>query len=457
MKITLFVFIFLLTLRNLLAQPITEKVLDKGDGSNIIETSPHHFLTLINDRSVKITVDKIDSSGTVLNSNRFGDTTGILPYNSAGDMIKISDNRFFITGSYETGTGSYDRGFVIMVDSSGDFVWDRTITYGNFTTSGWSATYDSISHVIYVLGGVIMSTPQTLLLKIDSSGTLIWQKNLGSAPVGKLFVASPDSILLLGTTSLPGYDGYLARYDSSGNGIWAKHYGGTSNDHFISLSMMPDSGFIILGNTTSFGSGNSDCWLLRTDRYGNTLWTKTYGYPTADVANGFTISNDSKIWICGMIRTNLSNSDEAWIIETDTSGNLLYTNQLGGIDDETLNSIIVSGNSIYSIGSSTSNLQNVYLVRIDSISQYTGVENSFDNTSISVFPNPSSDFINIHLSNSDINENMKITVYDFSGREVYANYTSEEDTKIMLPDSPGLYIIRMTNLKKTYFSKVIKS
>src|SRR3954470_2533619 len=128
MRLRFLFFIFFFINSKLIAQPVTEKLLGNGVGNNIIETSAHHFLVLINNRSVKITVDKIDSSGTIINTNNYGDTTGILPYNSAGDIIKISNNRFFITGSYGTGSGSYDRGFVIMVDSSGDFVWERSIT-----------------------------------------------------------------------------------------------------------------------------------------------------------------------------------------------------------------------------------------------------------------------------------------------------------------------------------------
>ena len=47
-----------------------------------------------------------------------------------------------------------------------------------------------------------------------------------------------------------------------------KIYGGTSYDYGMDVVQLPDSGYLLLGTSSSF-SGSSDIYLLRVDKYGN--------------------------------------------------------------------------------------------------------------------------------------------------------------------------------------------
>ena len=62
---------------------------------------------------------------------------------------------------------------------------------------------------------------------------------------------------------------YLVKLDSDGNLLWSKSYGGSGNDFGWSVEQTTDSGFVITGNTDSFGRGNRDVYLIKTDRFGN--------------------------------------------------------------------------------------------------------------------------------------------------------------------------------------------
>ena len=74
-------------------------------------------------------------------------------------------------------------------------------------------------------------------------------------------------------------DVVLSKFDSLGNVQWSKYYGGLSDESGIKVRQTNEGGFIILGNTTSFGIGNSasNIYLIKTDSLGSVIWSKTFG------------------------------------------------------------------------------------------------------------------------------------------------------------------------------------
>ena len=72
-------------------------------------------------------------------------------------------------------------------------------------------------------------------------------------------------------------DVWLLKTDSSGDSVWSKTFGGISYDAGYYIQQTSDKGYIIAGYTESFGAGNWDVWLIKTDINCDTLWTKTFG------------------------------------------------------------------------------------------------------------------------------------------------------------------------------------
>ncbi|MEJ2281689.1 MAG: hypothetical protein P8X97_07280, partial [Candidatus Bathyarchaeota archaeon] len=122
------------------------------------------------------------------------------------------------------------------------------------------------------------------LIKTDANGTTQWNTTYGGTLYDfaySLIESSDRGFLIAGYTgSVPdsiAFDVWLVKTDEFGNMIWNQTYGGINDDHVFSLVETSDSGYALAGDTTSFGAGGADAWLIKTDKYGNMEWNKTYG------------------------------------------------------------------------------------------------------------------------------------------------------------------------------------
>ena len=64
---------------------------------------------------------------------------------------------------------------------------------------------------------------------------------------------------------------------SHGADYWAKTYGGSGLEYICSVQQTSDGGFVVGGQTESFGAGGNDVWVLKLDSDGDKIWRKTYG------------------------------------------------------------------------------------------------------------------------------------------------------------------------------------
>ena len=76
----------------------------------------------------------------------------------------------------------------------------------------------------------------------------------------KLFLSSAAFFVLV---SLP----FVGSVGASSE-MWSQTYGGTADEKGYSLVATSDGGFALAGETGSFGAGDSDFWLVKTDEYG---------------------------------------------------------------------------------------------------------------------------------------------------------------------------------------------
>ena len=118
---------------------------------------------------------------------------------------------------------------------------------------------------------------------------------------------------------------YVVRTDSNGDTLWTREYGGESDDNAYSIQKTKDGGFVIAGDTRSFGAGNDDVYIIRTDSKGDTLWTKTYGTKENDAAYSVAVTKDGGFILAGETTFLNSPSYSVYLVRTDSAGDTLWT------------------------------------------------------------------------------------------------------------------------------------
>ena len=97
---------------------------------------------------------------------------------------------------------------------------------------------------------------------------------------------------------------------------WTRTIGGDLDDFSYSFDYTSDDGIIIIGRTESYGSGDRDIWLIKTDNNGYEQWNKTFGTPYEDIGRSVKQTSDGGYIILGDIGFN-----DIWLLKTDQYGN----------------------------------------------------------------------------------------------------------------------------------------
>ena len=130
----------------------------------------------------------------------------------------------------------------------------------------------------------------------------------------------------------------MTKNKPNGNEIWTKMFGGSSYDKASSIIPTED-GYLIVGSTSSFGKGNYDIFVIRTDEKGNKLWQNTYGtfyndygYTAELTSNGFLIKGTQQNCTSNSDVFNRTCTTKVWVISIDKNGKELSNTLLETIN-----------------------------------------------------------------------------------------------------------------------------
>lgn len=246
--------------------------------------------------------------------------------------------------------------------------WSQPITF--FRTYG-SGAYDAAESILQcadngfiVVGatsGYNVSGSDVLVFRTDSVGNQIWMKTYGGAgnEWAKCIVQVPGSsdYMIVGHTNSFGagqYDFYLLRIKQNGDTVWTKTYGGMDWDFAYHADTTSDGNIVIVGETSSFGAGNKDAYVIKIDPNGTVLWMQTIGGMDDDMAAWIFEDRDFNLIVAGSTQSYGAGMRDYYLIKLNASGDTIFTKTYGTANDEWFTSgdiyYSASNNLSYCIG-----------------------------------------------------------------------------------------------------------
>ena len=209
----------------------------------------------------------------------------------------------------------------------------------------------------YIVTGYTNRSPngiQAYLIKTDSFGDTLWTRNYGGSgwEMGiSVCQTSDGGYIIGGYTSSYGAgndDFYLIKTDAQGDTIWTRTFGGSALDYGYSVRQTIDKGYILTGYTRSFGNG-TNLYLVKTDSLGSMVWTKNYGGPNDDYAYSVKQTMDGGYIIAGRTNSYGAGGVDVYLIKTGSTGDTVWTSTYGTADDEEGRSVCQTSDNGYII------------------------------------------------------------------------------------------------------------
>ncbi len=326
-------------------------------------------------------------------------TMGGSGFEGANAIQKTRDGGFIVAGNSRSADGDVGMAlglsdfWIIKFDASGNVQWkkvlggsatDRTLDIketsdGGYIVAGFSDSSD---------GDVAQNYDEYdyWLTKLDNSGNLEWESNLGGSSVDEAHAVQQTNdggFIVVGFSSSEDHnvslnhgnsDCWIAKLDNGGSLVWETSIGGSDHDRAVDVSQTAVGDYLILASTSSIdgdvshNKGAIDFWCFKLNGFGEMIWEKTFGgadddQPTSMQAteDGFMLAGYSNS-IGGDVGGNQGNND-FWVMRLDEANNIIWEQNFGGSGDDVALCIlqtldkgfVVVGNSDSEDGDGTEN------------------------------------------------------------------------------------------------------
>ncbi len=356
------------------------------------------------------------------------------------------------------------------------------------------------------------------MCKVNNLNEIEFNKNYGDSvndeQVFYVINTYDKGFLIVGQSVVPASvsaDMYAVKVDSAGNFEWDKYYGGSNFEGASSVIQTPDSGYLVLGFTQSFGP-NTKWYLVKTDKYGNQEWDKRYSSndnqsgwgitklndgnylmagggsdgnariikinPTGDIIWQRTYSNpnseanyfywarelpDKSIVAVGGTN-NMTEIDAGWIVKIDSVGTKLWERKYNKTENVDLfyDFIKTDDGGFLLAGlawNTSSSSQDAWLLRVDSLGcAYedctVGIDDEGIKVLVDVYPNPAGEVLNLELQ--EVRKVYEVELTDINGQVVYKSEIRNHKSEIAVSGfANGIYLLTLQNEEERVTVKVV--
>lgn len=244
-------------------------------------------------------VVKLNQFGEVLWQRALGGST----FDTGQDIIEISNGNLLVVGASDSSDGDVTSGqagggdaWVVLLSPDGELLWETTL--GGSSSDGFRSITKSDDSG-FVLAGTTQSNDGDVtgyfankdgwVVKIDDSGSIIWQRAVGGNDVDELLDIQSDwddGYIVVGQTksndgdlmaNLGGFDGWILELSDDGQLDWSMNYGGASSENIYGIGLTSIGEYIACGLTNSTDGelasnhGNYDVWVARLSTLSTTI------------------------------------------------------------------------------------------------------------------------------------------------------------------------------------------
>jgi putative intracellular protease/amidase len=229
---------------------------------------------------------------------------------------------------------------------------------------------------LYKTGEKLISDEQFIYSEAADfkDGGIILSKTYGgfASDGGHAVIETDDGGFLITGYTFSGGSGdadiLVIKTDGDGEAEWIHTYGGKGMEYGYDCTEAED-GYLIVGYTSSFGSGSKDVYLLKIGKLGKVIWEKTCGGPGWDVGKSIAVSENNEYFICGFTHSFGEGEEDIYVIKVDSGGNEIWSKTFGGERLEMGNTIRTSGDGNFVIGATSGTFAggntDFYLLKID--------------------------------------------------------------------------------------------
>jgi uncharacterized delta-60 repeat protein len=320
-------------------------------------------------------VAKYNSSGSLLWKQQLGSSD----IDGSSSVATDSSGNVYISGATYgnlagTNKGSYDA-FVAKYNSGGKLLWKKQWGTSGYDESSSVAT-DSSGNV-YISGRIeaTLENFDVFVAKYNSSGSLLWEKQLGTSSDDNSWGVATDSngnVYISGLTegALAGtnkgeYDAWVAKYNSSGKLQWKQQLGTSEYDYSYGVATDSSGNVYISGSTNGALAGTNkgeyDAWVAKYNSSGKLQWKQQLGTSGGDESRGVATDSSGNVYISGLTEGALAGTNkgsyDAWVAKYNSSGKLQWKQQLGTSSYDSSSGVALDGNgNVYISGATQGDL-----------------------------------------------------------------------------------------------------
>ncbi|MCP4580638.1 MAG: hypothetical protein GY839_03415 [candidate division Zixibacteria bacterium] len=247
----------------------------------------------------------------LLKLDEYGDTVWTMTHNILVNSIQQTTDGGFILAGYIRNLDSHIAA-MMKIDADGNAQWFNSYPGEYLSNTGYSVCQTSQGD--YIMVGELEirfedhENTNVSIIKTNENGDTLWTRAIGlnssshgSYDEARSIIENSDGDFVIGGNSY--YDFLLIKINTFGDTIWTRTYGGDYIEDAGAVIQSSDGGYIIAGWTASYGAGDKDIWIVKTNSIGGMVWSKTIGTEYEETACSIIKTSDNEFAIAGIRAT----------------------------------------------------------------------------------------------------------------------------------------------------------